>query len=130
MHAVRHNDTPDKDAGLKSMWEFAGDTTRHVFQHNRTDFIQSAHETAAEWPTSFYGNAMRGESWQMKSPLNRVGGEEGWIATQVMKTTSSDGRVRRWQWELRKHKRPPNLGCWYVESIGSSDRKGNFEAED
>jgi hypothetical protein len=130
MLAIRHNDSPERDAGLKSMWEFAGDTTRHLFRNNVTDFIQSAHETAEIWPTSFYGAAMHGQHWEMETPLNRVGGHDGWIATQVMKTVSLDGRVRRWQWELRKHRRPPILNTWYVESIVSSDRKGNFEAED
>eukprot|EP00985_Skeletonema_marinoi_P002588 scaffold1064_cov209-Skeletonema_marinoi.AAC.13 len=57
-------------------------------------------------------------------------GESGWIATQVIKTVSSEGRLRRWQWELRKNKRPPCLGCWKIESIGSSDRNGDFEARD
>jgi hypothetical protein len=129
MDALRMNDLPKKNAGLRSVWEFAGDTTRHIFQHNLTDFIESAHETADTMATSFYGVAMSGKEWSMETSLNRVGGEDGWIATQVMKTISWDGRIRRWQWELRKHKRPPNLGAWYVESIGSSDRKGNFEAD-
>ena len=129
MEALQFNDFPNVDSGLKSVWRFAGPTTRHIFQHNRTEFIESAHETANTMPTSFYGAAMYGQSWAMESVLNRVGGESGWIATQVMKTVTSDGRLRRWQWELRKNRRPPDLGCWYVESIGSSDRKGNFEAE-
>lgn len=129
MDALRMNDIPTKDAGLLSIWAFAGDTTRHIFQQNITDFIESAHETADGYATSFYGVAMNGKEWNMETPLNRVGGKDGWIATQVMKTVCWDGRVRRWQWELRKHKRPPNMGAWYVESIGSSDRKGNFEAE-
>ena len=94
------------------------------------EFIESCHETADEFPTSFYGVAMNGQSWTMETELNRVGGESGWIATQVMKTISSDGRMRRWQWELRKNKRPPCLGCWKIESIGSSDRNGDFEARD
>ena len=68
-------------------------------------------------------------SWELEGKLNRVGGEDGWIATQIMRTVSSDGRVRRWQWELRKHRRPPNQGAWFVESIGSSDRLGNFDLE-
>lgn len=130
MEALTKNDFPTVDAGLLSMWEFAGDTTRHIFQHNQTEFVESAHETANTLPTSFYGAAMYGEDWSMETELNRVGGDDGWIATQVMKTVSSDGRVRRWQWELRKNRRPPNLGCWFVESIGSSNRKGNFEADD
>jgi hypothetical protein len=130
MTALRQNDLPVQDAGLHSMWEFAGDTTRFVFQNNRTEFIASAHETAVKWPTSLYGAAMNGRSWVMESALNPVGGEDGWIATQVMRTVCSDGRVRRWQWEIRKHRRPPNQGAWYVESIGSSDRLGNFEAEE
>jgi hypothetical protein len=127
MNALRFNDIPSKDAGLQAMWEFAGDITRHVFQQNREEFIESAHETANQWQTSFYGAAFFGKSWTMESPMNRVGGKDGWIATQVMKTICSDGRVRRWQWELRKNRRPPNMGSWYVDNIGSSDRKGNFE---
>jgi hypothetical protein len=47
-----------------------------------------------------------------------------------MKTISSDGRLRRWQWELRKNKRPPCLGCWKVENVASSDKNGDFEATD
>jgi len=129
MTALQLNDFPTVDAGLKSVWEFSGDTTKFVFQNNRTDFISTAHKTKDEFLTSFYGCAMAGQSWNMETPLNLVGGTDGWIATQVMKTISSDGRLRRWQWELRKHRRPPNLGCWYVESIGSSDRKGQFEPE-
>jgi hypothetical protein len=83
------------------------------------------------FPTSFYGAAMNSQSWDLETEINRVGGEDGWIATQVMKTISSDGRLRRWQWrELRKNKRPPCLGCWKVENIASSDRNGDFEATD
>ena len=73
---------------------------------------------------------MNGKSWALETPINRVGGEDGWIATQVMKTICSDGRLRRWQWEVRKNKRPPCLECWKVEQIGSSDRNGDFEARD
>ena len=82
-------------------------------------------------PTSFYGTAMNGQSWEMEGTMNMVGGDpaRAWIATQIMKTVSSDGRMRRWQWELRMHRRPPLMGAWYVESIGSSDRLGNFDIE-
>jgi hypothetical protein len=129
MEALQNNDIPDIDAGLNAMWDFAGGNTKYIFEYNRTSFIESAHETANQFPTSFYGVAMYGKSWKMETPLNRVGGSDGWIATQVMKTVSSDGRMRRWQWELRKNRRPPDLGVWLVDSIGSSDRKGNFEAD-
>ena len=81
-------------------------------------------------PTSFYGVALHGQSWELEGEMNMVGGgDEPWIATQIMQTVSSDGRLRRWQWELRRHRRPPNLNAWYVESIGSSDREGNFDVE-
>lgn len=129
MEALEYNDFPTVDAGLLSMWAFSGDTTRYIFGNNQTEFIDSAHETASTWPTSFYGSAIKGKEWSIETPINRVGGDSGWIATQVMRTVSSDGRLRRWQWELRKHRRPPKRGCWYVETIGSSDRKGQFEAE-
>lgn len=129
MTALKKNDFPEENSGLKSMWAFAGDTTRFVFQNNMTEFIESCHETADQWPTSFYGVAMNGQSWNIETEITRVGGENGWIATQVIKTISSDGRMRRWQWELRKNRRPPNLNAWYVETIASSDRKGDFEAK-
>eukprot|EP00980_Cylindrotheca_fusiformis_P013661 scaffold3515_cov126-Cylindrotheca_fusiformis.AAC.10 len=130
MEALAWNDFPNENDGIRSVWAFAGDTTRHIFNQNQTEFIESVHETANTLPTSFYGVAMYGKNWTMESPINHVGGsKDGWIATQVMKTYSSDDRMRRWQWELRKNRRPPNLGCWFVESIGSSDRKGEFEVE-
>lgn len=129
MTALKLNDIPDSDSGLRSMWAFAGGNTHYIFKHNITEFIESAHETANTLPTSFYGVAMNAKSWEMEGKLNRVGGDDGWIATQVMRTVCSDGRVRRWQWELRKNKRPPQLGCWFVDSIASSDRRGNFEAD-
>lgn len=130
MHALRHNDTPEKDTGLMVAWDFSTDVTKHVFKHDTVAFVESCHETAITFPTSFYGVALYGKSWELETGINRVGGEDGWIATQVMKTISSDGRLRRWQWELRKNKRPPCLGCWRVESIASSDRNGDFEDED
>ena len=129
MTALENVDVPTSDAGLIAMWDFASDTTKFVFQNNRTEFIESCHETACEFPTSFYGAAMNGKSWKVETELNRVGGEDGWIATQVTSTISSDGRLRRWQWELRKNRRPPCLGCWKVENIASSDRTGNFEPD-
>lgn len=94
------------------------------------EFIESCHQTAEEFPTSFYGAAMNGQSWTAETNINLVGGKSGWITTQVIKTISCDGRMRQWQWEMRKNKRPPCLGCWRVESIGSSDRNGDFEAMD
>jgi hypothetical protein len=130
MDALKMNDFPDVDAGLRSMWAFAGDSTRFVYKNNMTEFIVDAHETASSLPTSFYGAALYGQAYEMEGNLSMVGsGDDPWIATQIMKTISSDGRMRRWQWELRKHRRPPDLGAWYVESIGSSDRKGNFDIE-
>mmetsp|Transcript_275 Transcript_275/g.371 ORF Transcript_275/g.371 Transcript_275/m.371 type:complete len:247 (+) Transcript_275:143-883(+) len=129
MNALKNNDIPRVNSGLESVWEFSVDTTKYVFKNNMTDFIESCHETANEFATSFYGVAMKGISWEMESDINMVGGENGWIATQVMKTISSDGRMRRWQWEFRKNRRPPCLGCWKVESIASSDRQGNFQTE-
>ena len=129
MAALANNDSPTRDHGLRAMWEYSGDTTRWIFRNNRTEFVESAHETAAQFATSFYGAAMRGRRWALEGPLNRVGGADGWIATQVMRTVSADGRVRRWQWELRRQRRPPGMGTWYVESIGSSDREGNFDPE-
>lgn len=129
MHALSDNDAPTTDSGLHAIWAFAGDTTRFIYKNNVTEFIEDAHATA-ELPTSFYGVAMNGKAFVMEGELNLVGEPDAaWIATQIMRTVSCDGRMRRWQWELRKHRRPPNLGAWYVESVGSSDRKGNFDIE-
>ena len=51
MTALSQNDTPYENAGLESMWHFAeGSATHHIFQHNVTDFIQSAFQRQ---PTSF-----------------------------------------------------------------------------
>ena len=129
MTALQNNDFPEVNSGISTMWDFAGVTTKFIFKNNVTEYIESCHETADCFPTSFFGMALNGLSWEIVSPINRVGSEDGWIATQILKTISSDGRLRLWQWELRKNKRPPCLGCWFVESIGSSDRNGSFEVE-
>ena len=132
MERLRLNDFPDVDSGLEVVWELSGDTMKFIFQGNRTDFVESAHETADQFSTSFYGNALHGSGYEMEGPVHRIGGgdsESSWIATQVMRTLSSDGRVRRWQWEMRKRRRPPGLGTWFIESIGSSDKDGDFEPE-
>lgn len=113
MHSLNNND----GEGLLLVWEFSSEITKHIFKYNITEFIESCHETANEFPTSFYGIAMNGKSWEVETDINRVGGENGWIATQVMKSISSDGRLRRWQWELRKNKRPPCLGCWRMRTL-------------
>jgi hypothetical protein len=36
MNALKNNDIPEKDAGIKLVWEFATDTTQYVFRNNRT----------------------------------------------------------------------------------------------
>jgi hypothetical protein len=36
MNALRNNDVPEKDAGLRLIWEFATDSTHYVFTHNIT----------------------------------------------------------------------------------------------
>jgi len=131
MCALGLNDFPARDSGLHAMWDFAGGSTRHIFRNNCTDFIESAHTTARTLPTSFYGVAMRGKEWSFEGALNPVGGDLDTcrIATQLMRSVSSDGRVRRWQWELRKQRGPPETASWFVESVGSSDRHGNFEVD-
>ena len=90
----------DHNAGLISMWDFSSDITKYIFKNNITDFIESCYETSHEFPTSFYGVALHGVSWEIETVINYVGGpvtETSWIATQIMKTISSDGRIRRWQ---------------------------------
>ena len=48
MRALECNDEPTRDAGLRAMWAFSSDVTRFVFDNNATDFVESAHETAAQ----------------------------------------------------------------------------------
>ena len=129
MRALQLNGYPTADSGLHSVWAFATGTTRFIFGNNRSEFVESAHQTAGSLPTSFYGVALHGQSWELEGGLNRVCGDDGWIATQLMRTVSSDGRRRRWQFELRKQRRPPDLGAWFVESIGSSNKDGVFDVD-
>ena len=69
MKALENNDFPNVDDGLKSVWAFSGDTTKFIFQNNRTDFIMTAHETAQEFATSFYGSC---PEWKIVGPGNRA----------------------------------------------------------
>ena len=110
MRALKLNDFPEVDSGLLSMWAFAGDTMRFLYQNNSTEFVKDAHETADSLPTSFYGTAMRGQSWALEGNMTMVGGsDDPWIATQIMRTVASDGRMRRWQWECVLPQLPTGL---------------------
>lgn len=130
MKGLEMNDYPNDDSGLHSLWNFSSGMLRQSFQQNLTVFIEAAHQDADHIPTSFFGMALNGNSWKVETALNRVGGEKGYLATQIVQTISEDGRIRRWQFMLRKNRRPPFLNCWFLESIGASDRTGNFHIED
>jgi hypothetical protein len=126
MKALKRNNIPRADAGLQAMWDFAGEITHGAHKHDMQDFVMQAHRDVASRPASFYGMALEGISWQVETPLTRVGGPEGYLASQIIKTTAADGRTRRWQFMLKRNRRPPNLHCWVVENIGSSAVDGNF----
>jgi len=36
MNSLKNNNTPDKDAGLRLVWDFSTDITKHIFKHNIT----------------------------------------------------------------------------------------------
>jgi hypothetical protein len=81
----------DNNAGLISMWDFSSDITKYIFKNNITEYIDSCYETSNEFPTSFHGVALNGRSWEIETIINFVGPTEtSWIATQIMKTVSSD----------------------------------------
>lgn len=116
------------NATLERVWSLAGDVMRHYYRDGGVDeFVGDALETAEEFPTSFYGTAINGKGWRVLRPFALAGGPDGWIGTAVVETVASDDRVRKWIWELRKRRRPPDMGTWYIESIGSSDADGTFD---
>jgi hypothetical protein len=93
MRALQLNDFPNTDSGLQSLWAFAGDTTRHIFQQNYTDFVTAAHATARQFPTSFYGNALVLSSVASSTTLG--GGRYYYInATWNMETELNPSRGR------------------------------------
>ena len=49
MTALQKNDFPEEDAGLMSMWEFASDTTRFVFQNNITGEYPFTFQSETAW---------------------------------------------------------------------------------
>jgi len=93
--------------------------------------------------------AITGKRWTVLRPFAVAGGPDGWrdpvhksncrgasyptlvfahrIGTCVVETVARDDRKRKWIWELRKRRRPPRMGEWYIESIGSSDADGTFD---
>ena len=36
MNSLQNNNKPDKDAGLRLVWDFSTDITKHIFKHNIT----------------------------------------------------------------------------------------------
>ena len=118
----------DVDAALRRIWDLAGDTFKYYYRFDTLDeFIKDAKQTSAEFPTSFYGMALTGKRWTVLRPFTVAGGPDGWLGTCVVETVARDDRKRKWIWELRKRRRPPRMGEWYIESIGSSDADGTFD---
>ena len=85
-----------------------GSDSKQEDYHARSRARTSRHDILL--PTSFYGMAMRGRSVELEGQMNMVGGaDDAWIATQILKTVASDGRMRRWQWELVRAAAPIHL---------------------
>ena len=103
MKALKLNDFPNIDAGVQALWNFSGEITRRAYKHDMDEFFRRAHQDAMARPASFYGMALEGKSWEIETSLNRIGGDQGYLATQILKTTAHDGRIRRWQFLLRKN---------------------------
>lgn len=128
--ALGHKGDKSVDRALRHIWDhLAGDNFKFVYRDSDVEeFIADARTTAEEFSTSFYGNAINGKRWQIIRDFQTTGAD-GWIGTAVVETISSDDRLRRWIWELRKHKRPPKMGSWFIENIGSSDADGTFDSD-
>jgi hypothetical protein len=94
------------EATLARIWDdLAGDTFLFYYRHEGfEEFLKDARETADEFPTSFYGNAMYGRRWSIVREWELAGGDDGWIGTAIVETIASDGRLRNWIWELRKRR--------------------------
>ena len=125
--ALAHPSVHESNATLERIWDIAGDTLRWIFKNDVADFVESARMTADTYPTSFYGATMRGRSWRVARPWQTT--SSGWIGTCVVETVCADGRLRRWIAEARQRRRPPLMGTWYLESIGSSSADGTFDVD-
>ena len=125
--ALAHPSVHESNATLERVWDIAGDALRWIFNNDLADFVESARMTADTYPTSFYGATMRGRSWRVARPWQTT--SSGWIGTCVVETVCADGRLRRWIAEARQRRRPPLMGTWYLESIGSSGADGTFDVD-
>ena len=125
--ALSHPSVHATNATLDRVWDISGESLKWIFNNDRDEFVQSARETADTYPTSFYGSTMRGKSWRLLRPFEVTA--SGWIGTSVVETVTSDGRLRRWICECRQRRRPPDVGTWYIESIGSSAADGTFHVD-
>lgn len=129
MQALEQNDYPYENRGLELLWNFSAEGI-HSLYDDLEEFIMKSHALAKAAPASFYGMALKGSDCSfIYHPLNRVGGENGWIATQIMTGTCPDGRSRNFQIRLIKQRRPPNLNCWVIEGLTGSDHDGTFRLE-
>lgn len=128
MKAMELNDFPHNDAGFISLWEFHTCGVHRSYGSDIYKFIAHSKSVAEHAPTSFYGMAPEAKKLEF-FPVNRVGGENGWVATQMMTATLNDGSVRKFRWVMKRNRRPPNQDFWYVDSIDSSDEKGLFHIE-
>jgi hypothetical protein len=74
MNALRQNDFPEVDAGLHSMCGPLAVIQHDTFlETTKQTFVSSAHDTADNFSTSFYGAAPYGKSWHMETPFELCG---------------------------------------------------------
>ena len=92
--------------------------------------VGNRHRHAIEHASCRWRGGRRDDSARTRRKIlisTQAGGPDGWIGTCVVETVARDDRKRKWIWELRKRRRPPRMGEWYIESIGSSDADGTFD---
>mmetsp|Transcript_8855 Transcript_8855/g.13035 ORF Transcript_8855/g.13035 Transcript_8855/m.13035 type:complete len:227 (-) Transcript_8855:418-1098(-) len=128
MKAMEMFNFPHNDAGFISLWEFHTSGMHRTFDNDIYKFMSHSKSVADHAPCSFYGMAPVAARLEF-SPVNHVGGENGWVATQMMTATLNDGRARKFRWVMKKRRGPPNQNFWYVDSIDSSDENGMFHIE-
>ena len=73
--------------------------------------------------------AITGKRWTVLRPFTVAGGPVGGSQNQtcVVETVARDDRTTQVDLGAAQESRPPRMGEWYIESIGSRDADGTFD---
>ena len=121
MEALRRNDAPFVNAGLRTVYRFCTSQITMALG-TEEDFCRDSSQ-------SVFAATINCDLFEVEelSLVPSRGPTSPARASQVSEVVSQDGRRRRFLWMLVRERRPPYQGCWLVGGCIASEVDGEFD---